>query len=600
MENYKFQVNLAGIIDILANHLYSDEAVFVRELLQNATDAITARKKLGDEFEPSVEFELLSEKGSPLQIIISDNGIGLSVEEVHAFLSVIGASSKKDELLRKKDDFIGQFGIGLLSCFVIADEIIMISQSAKQSKAVEWTGKADGTYTIQELEKQHAVGTRIFLTVKEAQQEFFENNSLKGLLIRYGNFLKYPIFFSDKGSKPRKINKAAFPWESKKTSKAELIKFAETFFEMEVIDCIPLEAAASGTTGYAFISAAPYALGQEQHHSVYLHRMFLSDNVNNLLPEWVFFAKCIINSTGLRPTASRESFFEDDILKQTREQLGRSIIDYFYSLKINNPALLNNIINRHHIAMKLAAISNDNFFENIYSFIPFETNYGNKTIQDLLDAGECIKYVTDTDEFSKIAPVALNQAIEVVNAGYVYEAPFFEKLEELFPEFDIEAFDAEELISELKELELDEQDATFDFLQYADKVLKEYSCKTEIRSFQPANLSAIYFKNEEMDFIRKIEKTKDVSDELWGSILDNIAGQETENAVARICFNYNSPVIKKAVGLQEGELLTVLVKMLYVQALLTGRHPLHQKEMNVLTGGLYYLLEKITGTDEKQ
>ncbi len=599
MENHKFQVNLAGIIDILANHLYSDEAVFVRELLQNATDAITARKKAGDDFEPLIELELITENKLPSQIIISDNGIGLSVEEVHAFLSVIGASSKKDDLLKKKEDFIGQFGIGLLSCFVIANEIVMVSQSLHQAKAVEWRGKADGTYTIKELNKKLSVGTRMFLTVKPEQQDFFETNSLKSLLISYGDFLKYPVFFAEKGSKPRRVNKSEFPWESKKTSKAALIKFGETFFEMDVMDCIPLQAEVSGSVGYAFIGSGSYGLSKQQHHSVYLHRMFLSNNVANLLPEWVFFAKCIINATGLRPTASRESFFEDEVLKKTREQLGKSIIDYFYSLKTNNPDLLNTIINRHHTAMKLAAISNDDFFENIYSFIPFETNFGQKTIQDLLDAGHTIKYITDTDEFRKISGVALNQSIEVVNAGYVYETEFFEKLTELFPDYEVQEFNAEELIQELKELELEQRDEVFHFLQEANKALKDFKCISEMRYFLPENLSAIYFKNDEMDFIRKTEKSKDVADALWGGILNNITGDEIENAVARICFNYNSPVVKKAIFLPKGDILIVLIKMLYVQALLTGRHPLHMKEMNILTGGLNFLLEKITGSNEK-
>jgi molecular chaperone HtpG len=102
MQQYTFQVNLGGMIDILANHLYSEDSVFIRELLQNATDAITARKKLDKSFNPQIEIELINHKDSSSQISITDNGIGLSEEEVHGFLSVIGASSKKDELLKNE------------------------------------------------------------------------------------------------------------------------------------------------------------------------------------------------------------------------------------------------------------------------------------------------------------------------------------------------------------------------------------------------------------------------------------------------------------------------------------------------------------------
>lgn len=598
MENFKFQVNLSGIIDILANHLYSDESVFVRELLQNATDAITARKQLDNNFEPAVEFELITDKSLPPQIIVTDNGIGLTIEEVHAFLSVIGASSKKDELLQKKKDFIGQFGIGLLSCFVIADEIVMISQSVKTENAVEWRGKSDGTYSVRILDQKFSTGTRIFLTAKPEQEQFFQKNTLITLIRKYGNFLQYPIVFSEKDSKPQRLNKSEFPWEGRKKSKPELISFGESFFNIKVIDCIPLYADASDSTGYAFIGISTNSLSV-QNHSVYLNRMFLSDKVDNLLPEWVFFAKCVINSSGLRPTASRESFFEDEVLAKTKGQLGECIINYLHSLKTTNPVLLNTIISCHETAMKLAAISSDEFFDNIYDLIPFETNYGRKTFKDISGSGAEIRYVTDTDEFKKISGIAFNQSMEVVNAGYVYEPAFFEKLVDKLPDLDFRRFTAEDLIWELKELDLQERDEVFDFLAQADRILGEFSCNSEARKFDPDNLPAIYFRNEEMEFIRRTEKSKEISDELWSGILDSMTSDTDGSAESMICFNYNNPLIKKAAKLPKNDVLSVLIKMLYVQALLTGRHPLSQKEMNILTGGLYFLIDKATTTDEK-
>lgn len=602
MKNYNFQVNLGGIIDILANHLYSEQSVFVRELLQNAADAITARQKEKSKFTPAIEIELTNFPDSPSMLMLSDNGIGLSEEEVHRFLSIIGSSSKKDELLRKREDFIGQFGIGLLSCFVAADEIVLITKSLHQSNAIEWIGKSDGTYTIRELSDKFETGTRVFLTAKPEMETYFEAEKLKELVEHYSNFLPYPIHFSNNGKRPLKINRSKFPWEQKNQTEEDkrdgLLDFAASFFEEKFIDCIPLTAPSSGTEGYAFISAGSQGVAQ-QKHTVYLHRMLISGKAANVLPEWLFFAKCVINSKGLRPTASRETFYEDEILESTREELGNCIIDYFYKIKETNPALLETIIGRHHLAIKLAAISNDNFLQQIHGFVTFETNFRTKTLRELLSNGETLRYITDVDEFRKIAGVAANQSIEIVNAGYVYEAAFFDKLTELYPDYNIQYFDSEEFLLELKEPEFEEQQALFEFIKLADAVLQQYRCGAELKKFLPHSMPAIYFRNEEMDYIRTAGKSREVADELWGGILDNLSEDAMRTAYASLCFNFNSPLIQKAAVLSDKQTLGVLIKMIYVQSLLLGRHSLQQSELNLLTGGLGYLIEKITSVDEK-
>ena len=139
MKTFNFQVNLEGIIDILANHLYSEEKVFIRELLQNATDAITARKKINPNFEGKIRVDVIDGDGTtPAQIVFEDNGIGLTKEEVHQFLSSIGSSIKRktNKLAQNRADFIGQFGIGLLSCFMVTDEIVMVTRSVKSDEVL--------------------------------------------------------------------------------------------------------------------------------------------------------------------------------------------------------------------------------------------------------------------------------------------------------------------------------------------------------------------------------------------------------------------------------------------------------------------------------
>lgn len=168
-DTYRFQVNLSGMINILSNHLYSSPKVFLRELLQNGIDAITARQAYSPiGYEGKIHVEV-SGSSTGATLLVEDNGIGLNEAEIHEFLAMIGQSSKRGEdFLSTNTSFIGRFGIGLLSCFMVSDDIVMVTQSAKGGPALEWRGKPDGTYTIRKLEGQHAPGTKVFCVVRKA------------------------------------------------------------------------------------------------------------------------------------------------------------------------------------------------------------------------------------------------------------------------------------------------------------------------------------------------------------------------------------------------------------------------------------------------
>jgi len=146
-DRHRFQVDLRGIVDILSHHLYGSPTVYVRELLQNAVDAVTARRRFGDVFAPSIVLEVsVSRGGGRTSLSVTDNGIGLTPGEVEEFLATIGRSSKVDELAQLRGDFLGQFGIGILACFVVSDEIVVVTQSSRPNEpAVEWRGRPDGT-----------------------------------------------------------------------------------------------------------------------------------------------------------------------------------------------------------------------------------------------------------------------------------------------------------------------------------------------------------------------------------------------------------------------------------------------------------------------
>lgn len=195
-----FQVDLRGLVDLLSHHLYSSPRVYLRELLQNAVDALTARHGLEPDA-PADAFGIrLYADGSVVRV--EDDGVGLTETDVHTFLATIGRSSKRAErIAEQRADFIGQFGIGLLSCFLVADEIHVLSRSARtpDARAVEWRGRGDGSYTVRTLpaSARHRPGTTVTLTPRADTGEWTRPAQVHALARQFGSLLRHPVTFDD-------------------------------------------------------------------------------------------------------------------------------------------------------------------------------------------------------------------------------------------------------------------------------------------------------------------------------------------------------------------------------------------------------------------
>ena len=248
-----FQVNLGGIIKLLSDHLYSGPEVFLRELLQNSVDAITGRKHLDPDREGHIRIEVMG-TGLKATIMFEDNGTGLTEEEVHQFLATIGESSKAADLNR--DDFIGQFGIGLLSGFLVSSELTVVSQSIRpDSKPVEWTGREDGTYGVRTLDSSIDPGTRVFLRPKSGREEFFDADRVEQLLRHFGHHLPHKVELVA-NEIPRKINETP-PWRERFVSAREQrevnLTYGQSVFDIDFMDAIPLKSSAGQVAGVAYV-----------------------------------------------------------------------------------------------------------------------------------------------------------------------------------------------------------------------------------------------------------------------------------------------------------------------------------------------------------
>jgi len=172
-----------------------------------------------------------------------------------------------------------------------------------------------------------------------------------------------------------------------------------------------------------------------------------------------------------------------------------------------------------------------------------------------------------------------------------YDQELLQKLPEIFPEYKVEQVDVSQLAEDFDELSLNEREEVFELIKQADLVLQTFRCSVEIRKFQPAQLPTLYTANDQASFMRSIEQSKDVADDLWSGVLDRIAADSTVTSYSQLCLNYNNQLIRRLARIAQPDLLKRSIEMLYVQALLLGHYPLGSQEMNILTGGLQSLIE---------
>ena len=593
MSDSKFQVNLRGVIDLLSDHLYGSPRVFVRELLQNAVDAITARRQLDRHHQGEIRIELTEATGEgPATLAVEDNGIGLTEEEVHQFLATIGRSSKRGVL--EADDFIGQFGIGLLSGFVVSDEIVVVTKSAQaDAPAVEWRGGADGVYSVRTLQADIEPGSQVYLRARVDAAEMFEPEFLLDAARHYGSHLPTTITVAT-GDQQQEINSPP-PWrvayDNQQEAREARLAYGQEVLETDFLDAIPLESKVGGVEGIAFVLPHASSAPLRQSHRVYLKDMLLSEHADGLLPDWAFFVRCVVNATDLRPTASRESFYEDEKLDAAREALGACLRRYLVQLAKHDRAALDRILALHYLPIKALAVDDDEFYQIVIDWLPFETSLGQMTLAECAEFDATIRYTPTRDQFLQISSVAAAQRICIVNAGYTYDQELIEKLPSAFPDRRCEQTDPSQLVQSFESLSLDERDATFDLVRTAELVLQPYRCGAQMQKFEPAELPTLYTANDTATFLRSIEQTKDDADELWSGVLDQIAEQPASTAYSQLTLNYKNRLVRRLAELKDKNLVGRAIEMLYVQSLLLGHYPLGAQESALLGDGMLRLIE---------
>lgn len=582
--DYRFQVNLKDLIGILSHHLYRAQDVFLRELTQNAMDAVTARRNAGSAFEAQIEFELLDGDGAPVLSVV-DNGCGLTQEEIHEFLATIGTSSKRQEaeLIAARADFIGQFGIGLLSAFMVSDEIVLLTRSHKSETTYEWRGHSDGTYTLTESSSRLEVGTQLFLRASVGCDQMFEPDYLRDRLGHYCAHLPTPIYLIH-DDKRVQINRPA-PWsrerpaEERKELAAEL---AGTFFAGTILDTFPIEG--DYVSGWAYLMPST-VLGGAHRNAVYIRNMFIGANIHDLLPEWACLFSVILHSDHLTPSASRETLYQDESLVIARQEIERALTIYLRRLHQERPGVMAALILQYEPLLKNIAMHNEPFLQCVHQLLTFESNRGRLPLQELLATGAT--YVTDVDEYHKLVPIASASGQTVINAGYSFEPALMQQLNTMYGD-KLTPMDGTTLLKCLKPVSETEQNEWLDTMALLTRVLHPYALAPRLTRFQPDTIPMLYFEGEARREQRRMRHFQETANDLFQDILADINQQAEES---ELMVNVANPLIQNLQSCGNTAFAESVAKLLYVQSLLLGRYPLGESELLILNENLGALLQ---------
>jgi molecular chaperone HtpG len=371
-ETHSFQAEINQLLNLVINSLYSHKEIFLRELVSNASDAldklrfrtITEPELLGDE--PTLEIRIIpdAERGT---VTIEDTGIGMTHDELVKNLGTIAHSGSREflEMLRQRGqkdaNLIGQFGVGFYSAYLVADRVEVVSRAAgKDPQAWKWTSEAKGSFTVEPAERTSR-GTAVTLHLKEDQKEFLDEWRLRQLITQYSDYVGHPIQLRVKkttdvidaktGEKTtttafETINKASALWQRPKSEITDE-QYQEFYKHLTHDYEAPLAWTHFKTdgnqqfTGLIFLPKnRPFDLDSNQRRRgvrLFVKRVFIMDDAEELLPPWLRFARGVVDSDDLPLNVSRELLQDSAVVRSIRKHVVKKTLDLLEKLSKDKP-----------------------------------------------------------------------------------------------------------------------------------------------------------------------------------------------------------------------------------------------------------------------
>ena len=366
-ETKQFKAEIGRMLDLVVNSLYSKKEIFLRELLSNASDAIDRAKYLGlvdkDILADSPDWKITVSADKEKKLLsISDNGYGMDAEALENNLGTIASSGTKKfmEAAAAKDgnnlpELIGKFGVGFYAAFMVADKVTVVSKKRGEDEAFAWESDGIGSYTVSDAERD-AYGTTITLHLRDGQDEYLDEWRIRDLVKSYSDFIAYPIFFESLNKKeedkkddekkepesPKPLNTMTALWKRpkkdvKKEEYDEFYKHLTHDFD-EPLEVIPFSG--EGQVEFKALLFIPKAAGMDLYMpqskrglSLYVRNVFIGNDFDLLLPDYLRFVKGVVDSSDLPLNVSREMLQDDQVISKIKSAVTSKILSTLEDMK---------------------------------------------------------------------------------------------------------------------------------------------------------------------------------------------------------------------------------------------------------------------------
>ncbi len=457
MQKGQIRVQTENIFPIIKKFLYSDHEIFLRELVSNAVDATQKLKTLSSIGEAKGELGelridvVVDEKEKTMTII--DRGVGMTAAEVDKYINQVAFSGAEEFLDKYKDaNIIGHFGLGFYSAFMVSEKVDIYTKSFRDESAVYWSCDGSPEFELYEIEKQER-GTKIVLHINEESKEFLEAHRIKSILEKFCKFLPVPIYFSDANEEKKKdgeeksINNTSPIWikkpgeltkEDYEKFYRELYPFGETpLFWIHLNVDYPFN-----LTGVLYFPKIKQSYEiQKDKIQLYCNQVFVTDEVKDIVPEFLMLMHGVIDSPDIPLNVSRSYLQGDPNVKKINAHITKKVADKLEELFKNSRTEFEEKWESLDLFVKYGMMTDDKFLEKANRFLIMEDATEKKfytldeykieteTLQKNKEGKQVILYTTNPVQQHSYLKACVDKGYKVVKMESLIDASFINAME---------------------------------------------------------------------------------------------------------------------------------------------------------------------------